>query len=526
MKKTAAFITGLFLIFALPLGIWAQTTQNFLQGYQTEDDTFRIIMGDIFGQEETYAPENFDVTVSGQEIDVLSVASCDELQIPVTYYCLVDVSGSMKAAQMELAREALSAIEGTMKAEDNMVIATLGNSTVTSGYLSDPQEIDEAISSLETGNEDTNLYAGIVGSINELLTSGSANERKCLIIISDGQDEQKSGITQDEATTAITQSRIPVYTIAALAQNPTKEQVEYGKLLGSFARSSVGGEHYAPVVDDITGADAGAAIAASVAQGLVIELDVSGVKTDKDIVLFHISYKSVDGSSYADDLEVYSTMLPKNEEPESTQVQQTAEPDTETQMEPEEAAEDDSFEMWWVAVIAGAVVLAVVIVVVLVILKRRKKQSVSGQEENAGEDEAEINDQAYPPLGETVSVGDALPKEENPQQENSFAGNAGGYQLRLSAIGYSDISYTVQMEEGKEYTIGRREPSDIILSEEDKKLSGVHCKMVWENGKLYVWDMNSTNGTFINGVPIRDIGKVSLKEGETIRMGSYEYRIG
>ena len=96
----------------------------------------------------------------------------------------------------------------------------------------------------------------------------------------------------------------------------------------------------------------------------------------------------------------------------------------------------------------------------------------------------------------------------------------------MYAIGYSDIVRTIRLEQGRKVTVGRNDKADVILDREDKKLSGIQCGMLWEDGKLYVWDMDSTNGTFVNGVPIKSMGRVVVHDGETIRVGSYEYRVG
>ena len=96
----------------------------------------------------------------------------------------------------------------------------------------------------------------------------------------------------------------------------------------------------------------------------------------------------------------------------------------------------------------------------------------------------------------------------------------------VTAVGYEQIVHMLVLEKNKEVTVGRDKRAEIVLDGEDRRLSGVHCRLRWDGEKIYVWDMGSTNGTFVNGVPISQLGKVAVHEGETIRIGSYEYRIG
>ena len=49
-------------------------------------------------------------------------------------------------------------------------------------------------------------------------------------------------------------------------------------------------------------------------------------------------------------------------------------------------------------------------------------------------------------------------------------------------------------------SIGRTAPADIVLA--DSEVSRTHCRLALENGMLIVTDLNSTNGTFIDGVRI------------------------
>jgi serine phosphatase RsbU (regulator of sigma subunit) len=49
-------------------------------------------------------------------------------------------------------------------------------------------------------------------------------------------------------------------------------------------------------------------------------------------------------------------------------------------------------------------------------------------------------------------------------------------------------------------SIGRTAPADIVLA--DSEVSRMHCRLTLENGLLMATDLNSTNGTFIDGVRI------------------------
>jgi serine phosphatase RsbU (regulator of sigma subunit) len=64
-------------------------------------------------------------------------------------------------------------------------------------------------------------------------------------------------------------------------------------------------------------------------------------------------------------------------------------------------------------------------------------------------------------------------------------------------------------------SIGRTLPADIVLA--DSEVSRTHCRLVLENDVLTVTDLNSTNGTFIDGVRIRN--PTPLPVGAVLRIG-------
>lgn len=94
------------------------------------------------------------------------------------------------------------------------------------------------------------------------------------------------------------------------------------------------------------------------------------------------------------------------------------------------------------------------------------------------------------------------------------------YQLELYDLNNPGVVYRVSVTD--RITIGRKEQCMICIP--NSTLSGVHCEIVLKNGKLYLHDLNSTNGTFLNGNPNRITEEV-LGSGSTIEMGSVKLQV-
>lgn len=65
--------------------------------------------------------------------------------------------------------------------------------------------------------------------------------------------------------------------------------------------------------------------------------------------------------------------------------------------------------------------------------------------------------------------------------------------------------------------LGRGSNNDFHL--DHPTVSTAHCEIICQNGDILVRDCGSTNGTFINGQPIRE---ALLKSGEALRLGDVE----
>ena len=57
---------------------------------------------------------------------------------------------------------------------------------------------------------------------------------------------------------------------------------------------------------------------------------------------------------------------------------------------------------------------------------------------------------------------------------------------------------------------------------EDRYASGVHARIFSRDGRSYVEDMSSTNGTLLNDATLK--GEAELIDGDVVRIGDTEFR--
>ncbi|MGN1148644.1 MAG: DUF6382 domain-containing protein [Lachnospiraceae bacterium] len=73
--------------------------------------------------------------------------------------------------------------------------------------------------------------------------------------------------------------------------------------------------------------------------------------------------------------------------------------------------------------------------------------------------------------------------------------------------------------------IGKKgEMTDVVL--QDASVSRMHARLTEENGQIYLEDLNTTNGTYKNGVRLKPYEKVEILREDEIRLGnlSFTYR--
>ena len=68
--------------------------------------------------------------------------------------------------------------------------------------------------------------------------------------------------------------------------------------------------------------------------------------------------------------------------------------------------------------------------------------------------------------------------------------------------------------------VGAARENDVVV--EDPFVSARHCLIFWKRGSLYVRDLDSTNGTRVNDVPVREL---ELKPGFTVQTGQTQLKI-
>jgi len=81
-----------------------------------------------------------------------------------------------------------------------------------------------------------------------------------------------------------------------------------------------------------------------------------------------------------------------------------------------------------------------------------------------------------------------------------------------------NLGQTFSLNRAFPVSMGRSRVNEIHL--DDVTVSGQHCRIIPEDGKNVLYDLGSTNGTYVND---KRVNKAVLKEGDTIKVGETQF---
>lgn len=87
-------------------------------------------------------------------------------------------------------------------------------------------------------------------------------------------------------------------------------------------------------------------------------------------------------------------------------------------------------------------------------------------------------------------------------------------QIELSVVGAPNETYSLGADETQQFVIGRDASSDLRIN--DEQVSSKHCLVEFVNSSFIIRDLNSTNGTTLNG---QEINEAQLSDGDQLQIG-------
>lgn len=95
--------------------------------------------------------------------------------------------------------------------------------------------------------------------------------------------------------------------------------------------------------------------------------------------------------------------------------------------------------------------------------------------------------------------------------------------LKIQAVNNNDP--LMLFDDQNEYLMGRKASAVDGVITSSKLIGRVHCKIIRNEYSFFVVDLQSTNGTFVNGVKTRPNEMAALSDGDILRLADKEFLI-
>lgn len=434
-------------------------------------------------------PKQLAVSAGTDQVTVDTTRAFRGTERGVGYVFLVDVSKSLRPEQFASIQEALRQWIGEMEEPDQASVVTFGSEVQVIQDFTDEQEaLRSVVDSLKLTDSQTMLHGGLAKAADlGRRQDATLPKRRAIVILSDGKDDVTGGMTEEALREQMRVDPVPIYAIGY--SQPPRSDADEAALdkLGTFSRTS-GGEFIEGGGSEI--GENFSQLRRQVNQVHVAELNCSACEPDGTVQRLQVQLTA--GTNTMTDglrIRMQSTEAPTARE----------DTDSDTSTDTQTTSTMDSVTTffaqlpWWGYGLGAALLIGLAAGIYFWVRR---------------EEEEEEPEMAAQPTPRIKSGPTSEPEPAGPPIHFDVVGQQGGdaYEASLS----------------DRIVLGRsRSECDVALP--DDEASRQNSEIVREDGDVYVRDLNSTNGTLVNGVPIS--GSYKLEDGDRIMVGRTELRV-
>lgn len=367
---------------------------------------------------------------------------------------LVDTSGSIPKAVQDKTSEFLSKLIDGKIENERYAIASFGTDiTYLCNYTSDRYELLKAAEKLEYSEKYTYVYS----TINNVLKNISEDVFTKIIVISDGVENSKDGITYDEILRTVSDTNCPIYTIGI--ENNNQENL---KKFYSFSRNSAA-ESFTLTSD--TDVSEVCSIVNECRNYACITIDIPDGLADGSI-----KYLKISGENFECGVDIRMPVIA--EEKIETSISETYPSIETTQEDTQINVSEKADGKISTIIICGVSVVAIIAVIIIILIVKSKK------------DKSKLNEPAIIDPG-------SVPTKITPPSTL-----IGEHTLRLIDINAPEHSYRCALGQG--VIVGRDPKQCMVALDYDGYISRRHIKIYCENSKFYVENLSGNQDAVVN----------------------------
>ena len=226
-RITGLLLTGMCLM--IPFNVYAQSC---------EIEQISLHMPDVrVYYRSDQQEQNYEAYLGGEALNYDKSAQFSELNEGVDYYILLDISASIPDSQFANIKDGIINFISSKGEKDKCILLTFGDeSNVVLNGSENPQDAAAVVQGLQNDDMETVLFQTLVKTADMIDQAAQTEEkRRVIITITDGEDCVTGQATSNEAVSELNHKGIPMY---AIAVDVGKE--EYINSFGELARNTGG----------------------------------------------------------------------------------------------------------------------------------------------------------------------------------------------------------------------------------------------------------------------------------------------
>ena len=205
-----------------------------LTGLAVEQVCARMPRVEVYVRADGPLPADAEAYLDGEKLTYTGAQG--RADFSTSYIVMLDASGSIRAGHLAAAKEQIVALAERLRPGDSVTLITFGEEVeLAAAGCTDPETLAGLLAEQPGRDQYTRLYAAITEGLDYAAAAGG-QDRQVMLIVSDGLEENGSvGITREEIERALAQANMPVYALC-VDHAPVSAQEEFGQ----FARSTGG----------------------------------------------------------------------------------------------------------------------------------------------------------------------------------------------------------------------------------------------------------------------------------------------
>ncbi len=508
MKKKLVKMTALLyviVIFGFSRSVYAETIQN-VQSYSDEKQIV-IYIPNLKEKISAASAQIGNAAVADVQIKKIGKAQKNYIHTTILFDNSLSISSDNRNKMKEVVKRLINShVEG-----EKFTLATFDTEMhELSVDSTDYEELIMQTDSIEFANQDTYLKNILYDVFKQSETTGSAYQN--YVILSDGSDDNDVGYTYNEIINLLKDHNYAIYSVGSRYES----NIDALEEMFSISRASESSYFLLDETEDIN------AIVNQIIQDIprnIAKIKIPESVKDGETKSIKLTINTSDDSysliteakmPFADmSVKKEAERVEKKESETETKKTILAEKTTENKEAGGEIPNKEENKILLSYMLIGIIAVVVIVLIAVLLILIRKRSKV--RENNKEKDDSTILIKSKD--DKTILID----KDDNIIESDNDAGPEGNIvNIRLTDIRRPAVMMEYSLSSS--VILGRTAERSQIIFDYEKSVSGQHCELSrGENNKIYIQDLESSNGTYVNGEQIKE--KEELLDGSIIKMG-------